>query len=223
MIVDMHVHTAQGSPCAEADIMDYMHYLEQLRVEGRGVDALVITEHGSFPRARELDHELSAAFGILILRGVEVNTDYCHMLIYGITDDHWEQLSWAGERTLKARDVIRTALSTEGIVAIPAHPFRACPVGGHRDFSGVSIIEVYNGGNNDTQDLRARELAQSLNCRAIAGSDAHRAEELGRCATEFDAPIQDMEELVVELKRGNYRALKRTDNGPITFQNLPQG
>jgi hypothetical protein len=197
--------------------MDYMLALERLREEGRGVDALVITEHGSLSSSPELDGELSSKFGILLLRGVEVNTDYCHMLIYGMRQEHWEELGWCGERTLSAREVIETGVATEGMVTVPAHPFRACPVGGHRDFSGVDIIEVFNGANNQTQDLRAMELAQSLNCRFIGGSDAHDVEELGRCATEFETRIYDMEGLVGELEKGRFRAVKRSDDGRVNI------
>ncbi len=223
MIIDMHTHTTTGSPCAYSNITDYLQYNEQLRKEGRGVDAIVITEHGVYSPTSQAEEDLSARFGVLILKGVEVNTDYCHMLIYGVKQEHWERLDWAGERTLKAREVIETALRTKGMLAVPAHPFRACPVGGHRDFSGVNIIEAFNGANNDTQDQRALELARELDCLVIGASDAHRVEDLGKCATEFDATIKSMEELVTELQNGKYSAIKRTRNGSIKFQNTTPG
>jgi len=217
MIIDMHVHTAEGSECARAGIMDYMLVLERLREEGRGVDALIITDHGTYCSPGELDEELSTKFKVLILRGVEVNTDYCHMLLYGMRDQHWKSLDWSGERTLSAREIIETASITDGMVVVPAHPFRACPVGGHRDFSGVSIMEVFNGANNETQDIRALDLARDLNCRSIAGSDAHEVEELGRCTTRFDAPINSMEELVEELEKGRFKAMKHTPCGQVSL------
>lgn len=217
MIIDMHMHTAEGSECAESGIMEYLESMEKLRSEGRDIDALVITEHGLFTGSEELDGELFSRFGTLIMRGVEINTDYCHMLIYGLKHEDWDRLDWAGERTLNAREIIDTATQLKGMLAVPAHPFRACPVGGHRDFSGVSIIEVFNGSNNETQDTRAAELAQNLDCRAIGGSDAHQVDELGKCATEFDATVTCMEELVEEMERGRFRAIKRTCNGWLKF------
>jgi hypothetical protein len=40
---------------------------------------------------------------------------------------------------------------------------------------------------------------------AVAGSDSHQWTDLGRCATEFDARIENLEGLIEALRSGKFR------------------
>ena len=55
-----------------------------------GLGAICFTEHRKFPRDPEIDRiyaELSDNHGILIIKGVEADTDLGHLLFFGLNDE----------------------------------------------------------------------------------------------------------------------------------------
>ena len=44
-----------------------------------------------------------------------------------------------------------------------------------------------------------------MEVRGTAGSDAHARTDIGRCATEFERDVHNLEELIEELKAGRFR------------------
>lgn len=84
MVIDMHNHTSDGSP----DSILSARELFQLAKE-HGLDGVCVTEHGSFDsRERVVDAGLNA--GVIALQGIEVNTDFGHILLYGPKEEFWE-------------------------------------------------------------------------------------------------------------------------------------
>jgi hypothetical protein len=51
-------------------------------------------------------------------------------------------------------------------------------------------------------------MAEQLSFSGIGGSDAHIVSQIGKCATQFDASIATMSELVEALKSKSFSALK---------------
>ena len=51
-------------------------------------------------------------------------------------------------------------------------------------------------------------MADELGYHGIGGSDAHIVSHIGRCATEFEQPVQNKQELVSALKGGSFKAIK---------------
>ena len=81
----------------------------------------MLTEHRQWdPRAdyRALEDQ----YGILILRGAEVETDYGHVLVYGVNDEMTRRFDFANVR-LPAQEVI-SEVARMGGVAAPCHPGR---------------------------------------------------------------------------------------------------
>jgi hypothetical protein len=73
---------------------------------------------------------------------------------------------------------------------------------------GVRIVEVFNGGSRDDEDGVSQRMADELGYHGIGGSDAHIVSHIGRCATEFEQPVQNEQELVSALKGGSFKAIK---------------
>ena len=50
-------------------------------------------------------------------------------------------------------------------------------------------------------------LAQHLGMSATGGSDSHAQGDVGVCATRFSAKIEDLDDLVRELRMGRFAAV----------------
>ena len=85
-----------------------------------------------------------------ILRGAEVETDYGHLLVYGVNEDIARYFDFSNIRLERARAVARGG--APGGIALPCHPGR--PTVGlceHYDkkppIEGVVAVEALNGGS----------------------------------------------------------------------------
>lgn len=207
MILDMHVHTA-ASDDSTATIEGYIELILAYR-DVHPFDGFVLTEHRTYTPDLELQRYWDE-YGVLVLQGVEMDTNLGHLLVYGLNDrvlDHFD----VTKRMHDGRRII-PALTDLGAVAAPSHPFRESAFGGvmERDFTevtGVSIIEVHNGQNRHKQNERAVALATQHNLCRLGGSDAHYLSPKWflTCATEFDDTITSAQELVEALHYGKYR------------------
>jgi predicted metal-dependent phosphoesterase TrpH len=210
MIVDLHVHTHLSDDSKTAP----EKYLEAAIKSGAGLGAICFTEHRRFPRDPELDRvyaELSDNHGILILKGIEADTDLGHLLLFGLNDAVIRRFD-PEQRMLRSEHLIEV-LHGEGGVAIPAHPFRDSGFGVRLDDlvaklgSALSAIEAINGQNSAKENERATMAAEKLGLTALGGSDAHfpTAHWFLTCATELERPIKNVEELCIELRAGRAR------------------
>jgi hypothetical protein len=146
----------------------------------------------------------------LILTAAEVETDYGHVLVYGVNADIVRRFDFKNVR-LPAQEVI-TEVDRLGGVALPCHPGR--PTVGlcaHYEskppLQGVIAVEALNGGSKKGEDARVEELIRRHGYEAYGGSDSHLVSFVGICATEFAAEIRTIDDLVRELKGGCYRPL----------------
>jgi predicted metal-dependent phosphoesterase TrpH len=204
MILDMHVHT-QISRDATATVEDYCQALVQYR-DVYPVDGFVLTEH------RVIDHsidyrKLGERYGLLILQGVEVDGDFGHILLYGVTDECLRYIDLSNRR-LNDREVIRIMRDCGGI-AVPAHPFRESIHGRaleeQRDWvAEVEVIEQYNGANTAAQNAKASAIVARDGLRGIGGSDAHYVNWFLTFATVFERRVETMRELAAELVAGRF-------------------
>ena len=100
---------------------------------------------------------------------------------------------------------------------IAAHPFRGFllfGMGGLQSdpvkasertmFRLVDGIEVGNCKVTDNENTLARDVAAHLGLPGVAGSDAHRIDELGKHVTVFEKAIQTEEQLIEEIRAGRF-------------------
>jgi predicted metal-dependent phosphoesterase TrpH len=204
VILDLHLHS-ELSDDSRAPVEAYLKLLQRKRDE-RPLDGIVLTEHRQF--ARRDYRALEDQYGFLILNAAEVETDYGHVLVYGVNDDILARFDFRDVR-LPAQEVI-TEVDRLGGVALPCHPGRAnvglCAHYEHKPpLTGVRAVEALNGGSRKGEDARVAELIARHGYGAFGGSDSHLVSFVGVCATEFEADVRNVEDLVRELRGGRYR------------------
>ena len=216
MIIDMHVHT-QASGDSSATVDKYCRLIRRYR-EGHSFHGLVITEHGLYDQHAPYQ-KIAEKFDVLILQGVEVDTNLGHLLLYGVTSGFLKKIE-VSRRNLDSQKVIKTINDCGGI-AVPAHPFRSSVFGrtlakGEINREEVSIIEELNGNSSEEANKKATGLIEQAGLKGIGGSDAHFANRgwFLNCATEFERTISTMEALVKELRSGPFRAIALDPSSP---------
>ena len=208
---DLHVHSTDGSDDAGATVEGYCKWVEARRRNGYQIDGFVLTEHRRY--VDDADYSaLAEQYRVTILRGIEVETDVGHVLVYGVSSDFLGRFDLSNI-SLPYAEVFRAADETGGI-AVGAHAGRP-RIGlvehvGERaiPLESVGIIEALNGGSSDYENGRSFDLARAHALRTIGGSDAHFVSALGRCLTEFDGRVASNEDLVAALRGGAFRPIR---------------
>jgi acyl dehydratase/predicted metal-dependent phosphoesterase TrpH len=208
---DLHVHSTDGSDDAGGTVEGYCKWVEARRKNGYHVDGFVLTEHRRY--LDDADYSaLAEQYNVTILRGIEVETDVGHVLVYGVTSDFLGHFDLS-DIALPYADVFRAAEETGGI-AVGAHAGRPrIGLVEHVGERGVSletvvVIEALNGGSSDYENGRSFDLASEHGLQTVGGSDAHFVSALGRCLTEFDVRVTSNEELVAALRSGEFRPVR---------------
>ena len=119
MILDLHLHS-ELSDDSRAPVEAYLKLLARKRDE-RPLDGIVLTEHRQFDLRREY-RTLEDRYGFLILNAAEVETDYGHVLVYGVNEDILARFDFRDVR-LPAQELLRQVERLGGI-ALPCHPGR---------------------------------------------------------------------------------------------------
>jgi predicted metal-dependent phosphoesterase TrpH len=205
VLLDLHTHSIKSDD-GRAKVENYCQWIKAKKLP---IDGFVLTEHRQFDN--ESDYSaLADKFGLIILKASEVETEYGHVLVYGVTEALTKEFDFASIR-LPLEMVIEKS-NAHGAVAAPCHPGRP-RVGmfAHTDSlgipKGVEIVEIYNGGSRDQEDQIAIDNAKKLGYQGIGGSDSHIVSHVGRCATRFEDKIETIDDLVAALKAGKFEAV----------------
>jgi predicted metal-dependent phosphoesterase TrpH len=211
MKIDLHVHTSHGSGCAYMDPDQLVR-----KAKSVGLDGVCITEHDQI-WSRDNIERLKKKHDFLVIGGVEVSTDFGHVLVFGLHNS---------VREVGTISELRKIVSKEGGVMALAHPFRYEPdiVGTHflstsngsssskelekvcndPGFKLIDIMEVYNGHSGIKEINFTALVAKRLGLKAIGGSDAHATLELGTSYTVFEEEIKDEKGFITQLKNGRF-------------------
>src|SRR5579862_9010880 len=206
-ILDLHSHS-EASEDSRAPVEAYLNWIK-LRRRERPVNGIVLTEHRQWNAAGDY-RALEDKFGIMILKATEAETDYGHMLVFGVNEDIAHRFDFANIR-IPAQELIDEVARLGGAV-VPCHPGRPT-VGLCEHYATkpplehVVAVELLNGGSRRGEDERTAELVAKYGYRTTGGSDSHLVSLIGVCATRFEADIKDIEGLVRELKSGKYEAV----------------
>ena len=205
MILDLHAHSIKSDD-GRAKVRNYCQWIRSRDI---GIDGFVLTEHRQFDF--ESDYSgLARDFGQVILKGSEVETEYGHVLVFGVTPALTDAFDFTAIG-LALADVI-AACEAHDAVAVPCHPGRR-RVGMHAHIAdlgvppGVRIVEVMNGGSRGDEDAIAQRMATDQGYLGIGGSDAHIVSHIGRCATRFPGRVDTEAELVEALRNEEFEAI----------------
>lgn len=205
MLLDLHTHSIKSDD-GRAKVENYCQWIKAKNIP---IDGFVLTEHRQFDAESDYS-DLAEKFGLTILKASEVETEYGHVLVYGVTEALTQAFDFASIKL--SLEMVLEVSEAHGAVAVPCHPGRP-RVGmfAHTEElgipKGVKIVEIYNGGSRDKEDQIAIDNAQALGYLGIGGSDSHIVSHIGRCATRFDEKIENIDDLVTALKTGKFEAV----------------
>ena len=210
MIIDLHAHSVKSDD-GRAKVQNYCQWIQAKNIP---IDGFVLTDHRQFDDESDYS-DLAKKFNLSILKGAEVETEYGHVLVFGVTPPLKKEFDF-GNIHLALSDVIE-ACNKHNAIAIPCHPGRKrVGMAAHREEfgtpDGVTVVEVYNGGSREDEDQIAQNMADELGYLGTGGSDAHIVSQIGKCATVFEEPIHTEADLVSALRSGKFTAKKLVSN-----------
>jgi len=210
VLIDLHTHTYPLSHDSLLSPDDLIVAAKEARLDG-----ICLTEHDFFWE-HDSAADLGKRHGFLVIPGIEVNTEDGHIVVFGL-----ERFVYGMHRVNELAQLINDA----GGGMIAAHPYRRqLPFelrheGDWSDtldravanpaYQHISAIETSNGRGSERENQFSRELSERLLLPAVAGSDSHTRDDVGRCATEFDRPINNLTDLIAELKAGRFHPTVR--------------
>ena len=206
MRLDLHTHSIKSDD-GRAKVENYCKWIAKKELP---LDGFVLTEHRQFDADSDY-RQLEDEYGLAIMKASEVETDYGHVLVFGVNDDLLAAIDFTNVR-LPIETVLDESRKA-GAFAAPCHPGRK-RVGLFAHYEergvvqGVDTVEVLNGGSIPGEDELSLAMADRLGYRGFGGSDSHVVSRIGFCATDFpNQQIVDMEALVHALYGGNFSAV----------------
>jgi predicted metal-dependent phosphoesterase TrpH len=204
MILDLHTHSVRSDD-GRAKVDNYCQWIRKKELP---LDGLVLTEHRQFDDTSDY-RDLEDRYGLVILKASEVETDYGHVLVFGVNEDLYHAFDFA--RIDNPLPDVLEAAKRWGAVAAPCHPGRV-NVGLFSHYErkgpveGVELVEVCNGGSRSGEDELAARQAEHFGYKGFGGSDSHIVSRVGHCATQFDRDIHSIDDLVSALRDGHFEA-----------------
>ena len=189
--VDMHTHS-EYSPDSRTSLR-----AQAAAIKAAGLHVVCATDHNTIEGALRL-RELADGFRVVV--GEEVSSRDGEII--GLF------LEKPISRDLSAEETIARIHDQGGLVSVP-HPFsrnrmfhlRRAVL--ERVWQDIDCLEVFNAREAFTQDnVRAAAFAREKGLPGAAGSDAHRASEIGRAWVEVD-DFAGPEDFIAALREGS--------------------
>ena len=188
--IDLHVHTLYSG---DSNISPKM-LIEQLNINPT-VKAVAITDHDTIEGYKHVKRLAEAYEGLLVIPGVEVSTFEGHINVLGVEE--------MPKYPLSAEELIDFARERQAVVVIP-HPYRVCGLGDNAKKLDADAIETLNYRASKAENKLAEKLAKELNLPGVAGTDAHRPNQLFKVYTEVDAD-PDINSILNAIRNGAVR------------------
>ncbi|MDR0448250.1 MAG: PHP domain-containing protein [Treponema sp.] len=192
-LYETHLHTSQASACSVSRGAEYVRVYRDLGFTGIMVTDHFFNSNTAFDRRKSWSEWVKGFCsgyedarnegekrGVNVFFGWEETFDGDDFLIYGLDKtwllEHPEMIRWTREEQF--REVRRY-----GGCVVHAHPFRQ-----HSYISTLRLspcfidaVEAANAGNSEAiYDAQALEYARLLGLPAVAGSDTHSVDRIGR-------------------------------------------
>ncbi len=188
--LDLHVHTNHSDSTSSVKKI-----LETARE--RGLDGIAVTDHSTLNACNEAS---ILALDLLIIPGVEVETDKGHMLILGVSNPPPQGTS--------IDKIVEYAKQEEGVIVIP-----------HPSLPFISVkkevierirpdaIETYNAKTPVSRYFMKKniKLAKRLGIPQTGGSDAHSHNSVGDMYTVVDAESKTVNAVLDAIRKGRIR------------------
>jgi len=197
---DLHIHTT----ISDDSTVTPKVFVEQLAAHPF-IKVAALTDHNTVQGCK-LTLQLASAYpDILIIPGVEISTAEGDIVILGTQELPPEP--WT------VGSVVDFARET-GSVSVVAHPYREYGMGDIARKYKFDAVEILNGASSASANRSAQELARIMDVPGVAGTDAHKPEDLFTVYTEIQAEL-DVEEILKAVKKGSVKV--STATGSIHF------
>jgi len=223
MRIEMHIHTAQVSPCADCSAAEAVR-----RCIAKGYDAMVVTDHFNEDASRavmgnlagweaRVDHFLrgyraakaAAPAGFLVLLGMELrfmDRGISEYLVYGFDEKFLYEHVGIDRLDIEAFSKLARK---NGLLVVQAHPFRWGMTLTRAQW--LDGLEVYNGNSHHQSHNEFAALwARKHGLLALSGSDYHGGDTGDGVAPggiRLREPVWDEKGLVRAVKERRYTVL----------------
>jgi len=219
LLIDLHTHSYPHSDDSFMSVDELIEGSKSL-----GLDAICLTDHDAFWTTEQID-DLSNSHNFLIIPGCEINTEAGHVLVFGLSKY---------EFGMHKPEFLQACVDKAGGAMIAAHPYRRRFIeepaekpgvreemleraGGDEFFQMCQGLEALNGRGLSIQNQFSLDLGGMLSVSMTAGSDAHKVEQIGTVATEFERPVSCLADLIKELRAGRFHPVDlRNKTAPDT-------
>ncbi|MEM2546003.1 MAG: CehA/McbA family metallohydrolase [Candidatus Bathyarchaeia archaeon] len=188
---DLHIHTLFSN-----DSSIHPKVLVEQLLAHPYIKVAAVTDHNTVKGYYKVRELASAYEDILVIPGIEVSTVDGDLLLLGAAEVPPEP--WTVEKVI---DFARGL----GCLVVAAHPYREFGLGDLTRKYKVDAIEVLNAGSSAYSNALAEDLAKTMGLPGVAGSDAHRVDELWRAYTEIQAGL-DLDEILKAIKSGRVKS-----------------
>lgn len=189
---DLHLHTTY-SPDASISPKIIVNQLHAHPF----INAVAITDHNTVEGYYKVLELASPYEDILIIPGIEVSAAEGDILVLGVAE--------VPPKPWTIDNIIDFARKKDGVV-IAAHPYRGHGLGDLVKNHDFDAVEVLNGISPLRVNRLAENLAKTLDLPGIAGSDAHRVNDMWTVYTEVQASAH-IDELLRAIKKGLVRVV----------------
>ena len=199
------------------------------KIYEKGLDGVCLTEHSSiWEKNNNQIEDIFNLYNLKVFRAIEISTDYGHIIAIGF-DKYY-----SGSHNL---EILRKYADKYGAFLISAHPARRLfgkekyqqnllykgkdyipsvdEFSSNKLFKLVDGVEVLNGGNNLAENKYAYIAANNNELVMTAGTDAHSESGIGLYGTRFKNEINNVQELVFNLKNNYLEPVFHSNNAWI--------
>ena len=150
MLLDLHTHSVKSDD-GRAKVENYCKWIRKKEIP---LDGFVLTEHRQFYATSDY-RDLEDEYGLVILKASEVESDFGHILVFGVNEDLQAAIDFTDVR-LPIGDVLE-ASKKAGAFAAPCHPGR----------KRVGLFSHYEE-RGEVDGVEPAALAEELRLRVVA-------------------------------------------------------
>ena len=123
-VLDLH-RTVKPPKTAGAPVEAYLNWIKMRRAQVP-VDGVVLTEHRQWNGSADY-RALEDKFGMMVLKAAEVETDYGHVLVFGVTDEMAKRFDFTNIR-IPAQELVDevSGWAVSRCHVIPGRPTSGC-------------------------------------------------------------------------------------------------
>ena len=195
MRLELHVHTVHS-----IDSSIGINQLSKWCSQQSKLEGIAITDHDSVEGYKQLMRSVIHEDNFLIIPGIEISYVHGHVLILNVFEKPKRPIMTVEEITDFAKD--------QGGIVIIAHPYRFNGLKNVAEDFPADAVEILNPTASQEENRLAKLLAESRNLPGVAGSDAHRIEDIGRVINQIE-PSNSIEDVIKEIKNGNVDTCSR--------------